>query len=148
MPEHLGPKDSTGCEISRDLPVSDWRHLRITLPRIYDQDTLHCLKVIFSYSTNKCLNTLRALHPRFMGPYSNLGLCIISKRLLSWIFRDRLLFHKIWDKIAISMESAKEVVSYPTWTLLPNSNSIKISLKPMRSKTQTPNPIMLQAILQ
>jgi hypothetical protein len=42
------------------------------------------------------------------------------------------------------MVSAEEVVSYPVWTLLSNSNSMKIRLKTMWSMTQTPNQIMLQ----
>jgi hypothetical protein len=45
--------------------------------------------------------------------------------------------------VAINVESTEDVVSYLTWTLLPNSNSMKISLKPMRSRTQTPNLISL-----
>jgi len=46
------------------------------------------------------------------------------------------------------MASAEEVVSYPVWTLLPNSNSMKVTLKTMWSRTQTPNQIMLQVFYQ
>lgn len=43
----------------------------------------------------------------------------------------------------LAWNQAEEAVSYPTWTLLPNSNSMKIRLKPMQSRNSTPNPILI-----
>jgi hypothetical protein len=47
----------------------------------------------------------------------------------------------------LAWKQAEEAVYYLSWTLIPNSNSMKIRLKPMLFRTQTPNLMVLQELL-